>query len=367
MATNCTNPSQEITACPFCGNPYKKLGNHLPRCKQRDNRDYSAYLSKKTLDKRNSKGKSGFCPKCNRKFLRLDTHMKSNPYCKTMQDQTNGTQTGPGLEPDSDFQPEIQESGSDPILSNSTNLSFNLPTTKDEWIEADEHFMEHLRPKVDSAQSVEQKNDILAGGIYSYFSEKYGTRQQPQTKSKHQKHQKALKKVTSLKNQARKDYRRARSAGFPPHENLALARNFYTLIRQHNSIKKKSQRDSDFLKAKHARQCCYKNFWTFAKNLLDDEEATKVTPQSTEESARQFFSSTYRSRNRFFDKPAWMHTPKPPTFEFDTGEISLDEIRAVIKHSKASSSPSPFDQIPYKVFKKCPSLGYALENLSNEC
>lgn len=253
MATNSinTNPSQETTACPFCGNLYKKLGNHLPRCKKRDNRDYSAYLSKKTLDKRNSKGRSKFCPKCHRKFLRLDTHMKRNPHCKTVQDQTTEPQIVPEHGMDDSTVPEMQESTlgqsvsppqsrSEPnsvFSTPSINLSFNLPTTTDEWNEADEYFMEHLKPKVDRAQSVEEKNDILASGIYSYFSEKYGTRQLPEKKAKHPKHQRALKKVTSLKNQARKDYRRAKSAGFPPDEILALARNFYTLIRQHNSLR----------------------------------------------------------------------------------------------------------------------------------
>ena len=38
--------------CPFCGKVFKRVGNHLPHCKERRDRDYSAYLAKKTLDKR---------------------------------------------------------------------------------------------------------------------------------------------------------------------------------------------------------------------------------------------------------------------------------------------------------------------------
>ena len=42
-----------ISKCPFCGKGgFKKLGNHLPNCKERNGRDYSMYLSIKSLKKK---------------------------------------------------------------------------------------------------------------------------------------------------------------------------------------------------------------------------------------------------------------------------------------------------------------------------
>ena len=41
---------QGANPCPFCGREFIRLGNHLHKCKERGERDYSAYLSKKTLE-----------------------------------------------------------------------------------------------------------------------------------------------------------------------------------------------------------------------------------------------------------------------------------------------------------------------------
>ena len=79
-------PDPALTSCPFCTREFKSLGNHLPKCKERHDRDYSSYLSKKTLDRKAKTGNSRkSCPKCHKKFLRLDTHLKNNPFCKSIE------------------------------------------------------------------------------------------------------------------------------------------------------------------------------------------------------------------------------------------------------------------------------------------
>ena len=50
-----------------------------------------------------------------------------------------------------------------------------------------------------------------------------------------------------------------------------------------------------------------------------------------------------------------------------TSEFTAEEIESVIGKSKSASSPSPVDQIPYTVLKKCPSLMPALLHLFNHC
>ena len=101
--------------------------------------------------------------------------------------------------------------------------------------------------------------------------------------------------------------------------------------------------------------------------MLDDNNAARIVPQFPKETAQDYFTSTYKSHPREFVKPSWMPEPKLPSFDFDTDEISLEEISRVIRRCKASSSPSPLDQIPYKVFKRCPSLSHCLKCLFNFC
>ena len=73
-----------VCSCPFCDKSgYKRLGNHLPRCPERNGRDYTFMLSVKTLN--NKKGNSckfKCCPKCLKKFARLDTHLKNSSCCR---------------------------------------------------------------------------------------------------------------------------------------------------------------------------------------------------------------------------------------------------------------------------------------------
>jgi len=80
-----------------------------------------------------------------------------------------------------------------------------------------------------------------------------------------------------------------------------------------------------------------------------------------------FFSEVYHSEPHQFSKSAWMQSAKPPTVSFDCGEISLDEVMKAVKKTKSSSSPSPFDAIPYTIYKQCPSLALALQSLFNAC
>ena len=73
--------SQQGRPCPFCSRHFKRLGNHLPSCHERDGRDYSSYLSHKTLHKRITTKKQ-LCPSCGKGMKRLDTHLRVSARCK---------------------------------------------------------------------------------------------------------------------------------------------------------------------------------------------------------------------------------------------------------------------------------------------
>ncbi len=70
-----------------------------------------------------------------------------------------------------------------------------------------------------------------------------------------------------------------------------------------------------------------------------------------------------------FMRPSWMPSPQLPSVDLETSDFDPEEIEAVIKCTKSSSSPSPFDQIPYMylILKKCPVLNVALADLFNHC
>ena len=68
-------------ACPFCARKYKGLGNHLPYCPKREGRDYSSYLSQKTLNKKTTTKKQQ-CQRCGKWMKRLDTHLRLSASCK---------------------------------------------------------------------------------------------------------------------------------------------------------------------------------------------------------------------------------------------------------------------------------------------
>ena len=149
--------------------------------------------------------------------------------------------------------------------------SLNFPTSKEEWHAADLYFRNDLWPLVQASESIDHMNQVLSDGVYNYFARTYGTRKGLQNNKKYAKHERALKTVTNLKNNARRDFRKAKREGFPPNAILAVARNFFKLVRQHSSLKKKSQQASLSSAARKA-----KNFWRFAKDLLDDNNAARI-------------------------------------------------------------------------------------------
>ena len=75
----------------------------------------------------------------------------------------------------------------------------------------------------------------------------------------------------------------------------------------------------------------------------------------------------YSSHPRPFHQPPWVPSALPPQVPFNNDPITLTEIQGVIKKAHVKSAPSPLDQIPYLVFKKCPSLTTALMDLFNVC
>lgn len=120
------------------------------------------------------------------------------------------------------------------------------------------------------------------------------------------------------------------------------------------------------LEAFKTRKECQRSFWRFASQLFkeDDSSAIRCFDQL---SAESYFTKVYDSSPHSYTKRDWLPQPSPLTTSFNEDPISQTEVEAVIKHSRSSSSPSPLDQVSYKVLKYCPSLMPALLDLYNCC
>ena len=379
------------SVCPFCGKDgFKRLGYHPPQCKERNGRDYSIYLSKRTLEKKASslRGavRSKFCPRCHKQFQRLDTHLKRNsvcrfipdvvpPGCSSMDksDYDTSQQSTPNNMRDDDHQlpgflqqsPSYVPTACDPpdaiphqhqafsplaaaIMSITPHVLRNaalppspeprshlkLPTKDEEWRAADQYLAAVVVPQVIAEVSVEDKNLTLTQGIYDYFSSQFGVQQSLSHKRRSQASsvQEKLKNLKECKNEARWKLQQARrSHDHSPDQIKSIAINFFNLVRSYSKLKQMSVKLEERQARNSMRAQCHHHFWRFTKQLLDEKSSDMCEPAFSEAQATQFFSEVYHSEPHQFSKPAWMPSAKPPTVSFDCGEISLDEVMKAVK------------------------------------
>ena len=393
----CSNEERARTICPFCEKVFSRLGSHLPQCRMRNGEDYSCYLSQKTLNNRNKAAKKT-CPQCRRKFVRLDTHLRNSATCRiptctlpssmASPPSSQNDMTPPSL---AEHQPaEISatnpsESQTPSSYSSSTacgltehqatrpstiapapsqHLPFlKLPQTSQEWTSPDEDLSVSVVPAALSCSTVDEKNETLCEGVYQYFSQRFGTQQQPvhKPRQRRREHQRRLKKLTQQKNEARKKMRMAKRDGLDESTVQTVAQEFHRLLRLHSKESRLSAKSRAKMEALKARRLCAKSFWRFAAQILDGDEAS-ASPTFTADEAESFFQEVYSCEPREFVWPEWLPVPPSPTTTFNEDPITTQKLQRVISQTKSSSTPSPRDQIPYAVLKRYRWLSYMLQN-----
>ena len=210
----------------------------------------------------------------------------------------------------------------------------------------------------------------IAEGIYTYFSSTFGTKpppKAPKRQTKMKRHDRQLKKITDLKNEARKNVRMEKKEKKPPSVIAKLTGRFLSLLREHSRLKRISTHLIHTKNANYVRQKCHNNFWKLAKDLLDDNSASRINPQFSKDQATNYFSDTYSSNPQTFNHPTWMPTPPLPSYPFMNDPIMRQEIEHAIKNARSSSSPSPHDQISYTILKKCPSIDQISYTILKKC
>ena len=174
-------------------------------------------------------------------------------------------------------------------------LPLKLPSSQKDWLQADT-FGDQLVPQCLSASSPDEKNRILIDGIYDYLAQKYGTKKQNRLKCqrRREKHDRALKTVKRLKNEARREFQKAKKDGLSPENIQPLARKFFDLVREHSRVKRSSITTQQRANSQKVRHHCYRHFWKFAKELQDDKSSSQVVPSFTEAQASSYFRGSTR-------------------------------------------------------------------------
>ena len=169
------------------------------------------------------------------------------------------------------------------------------------------------------------------------------------------------------KSQVKKKLRGLRRSGDRPEVVETLAREFHLLIRRLSKLNKVVKVEERRWSANLQRKECRKDIHKFARRVLDEDNCSSILPTFSSEVAEDYFRTTYASEPRQFDRPTWMPQPHHPTVPMDTDPFTLEEVEAVISRTCPNSSPSPLDQVPYTVLKRCRSLMPALLHLYNTC
>ena len=287
------------------------------------------------------------CPKCDRCFRRLDTHLPVSATCRDVQGRRGCLPAPPSRSVSSTSHSNSTASCSNSSVTlhgnlNSTvtttavatttvattpqdrstlpalhfNDSLRLPRSPEEWEEAD-HLLCSVTASVLQASTAEEKNSCLCAGIYDILAVRFGTRATPRpqipARSNLKQHDRALKEVTRLKNEARRAFRSAKREGASTDAIQSLATNFLSLLRQHSRLSRESSLRLRQKEARVVRKECHRNFWKFAKNLLDKGSTAHIYPAFSACTAHSFFSEVYKSTPHQFHSPSSLPHAPPPT------------------------------------------------------
>ena len=92
-----------------------------------------------------------------------------------------------------------------------------------------------------------------------------------------------------------------------------------------------------------------------------------IKPQLDMNDTAKFFEHYYSSNSCQYSRPSSLSAAPEPTAVFNDTDTTIKEVQQSIRKSRASLAPSPIDQIPHIVFKKCPWFHVALLGLFWEC
>lgn len=150
--------------------------------------------------------------------------------------------------------------------------------------------------------------------MYTTLSSRFGSKPYPRAWKRcvHQlrQHDCQLHKITTLKNETRRLWRKAQRESERSKVIIQCAANFLSLHRQHSHPKKlstshKSTSRAQTTTSSDVKKQCNMNFWHFSKVLLKEGSLGKdVSSSFSQEELEVFFKSTVSSNPTCFSKPS---------------------------------------------------------------
>ena len=363
--------------CCFCLKTFKSLGNHYKGCPERNGADYQHLLSQRTLDNKfRGKAKKVPCPKCGKLFIRLEAHLRNNASCKNVTLPAEHYTSPPNLPAPPSPEASSTEPNPPPVPRPPPPTLLpraKLPTTPEQWDEVDAFIQANITSAVLHEGDVNMMQHVITHGLYTYLVSRFGAmpdnhhRQHYRRVNLSASKQNAIREVTAHKRQAKKELRQLRKSGSSPEEVRLLAQKFHLLVRQHSKIVKEARQLTAKASAKQMRKECHRDIHKFARRILDEDNYTSIQPSFSQEQAEEYFSRVYSTTPKSFSHPEWMPECPQPSVPMTTAPFTEEEVRGVISSLMSSSTPSPADQIPYAIIKRCPSLLPALLHMYNRC
>ena len=213
------------------------------------------------LKKRQYSSKFKFCPRCHRKFSRLDTHLLRSATCRAvpahppssehqhLEDPlplqpplTSSLGSSPASLPST---PAQQSSHTCPVKSN-TELhpepkpALKLPRSEEEWAAVNSFFAESVVPDVLSQQSADSKHTALIESIYGYFASAHGIKSQCKSHKRQQRMVHKVKEAREPKRNAYSALKQAKRDGVPQEQIQSIAQKFHQFIWSRNKLIKKN-------------------------------------------------------------------------------------------------------------------------------
>ena len=241
------------------------------------------------------------CSKCSRFFVRLDTHLRNRTTCRVIPytpppcalSPTNATATlVPAIFAIAQCSnagrstSEMSKDNDKPLTTTSLPPQMKgrllLPTSPDAT----------LVPSLLLSPNPQEINRLLVDGIYSYFSTVCGSKTVRADKEKKRPLRNATLKDV-MKKEAKSALRRARKKGLVSESIGVLAKQFFSLVRSHNQLKKASEAQRVSSSARKARQQYHLDFQRYAKEVLEEGKVSTITPIFSAETAHDFFSQVY--------------------------------------------------------------------------
>ena len=124
----------------------------------------------------------------------------------------------------------------------------------------------------------------------------------------------------------------------------------YQILRQYKHISRAEKRSLDKHIAQNERKECAKDFYKFAKKVLDDGESQRgAEPAFDVGTAQSYFRNVYHSEHKEFHRPHWLPEAPSPSQPFEDRPFTLRDVEVVIRKARVRSSPSLLNQITYWV------------------